>query len=661
MMLKLVAMLGAVLFLCACLHAATTSPVAVPGAADVLNTLVKAHPRLVLTEARLAELKKLAETDTLLAKGVADVIREADSLLKKPVLVHRLEGPRLLSVSRECVRRMYALGLAWRWAGSQQYADKARENLLAVCAFADWNPSHFLDTAEMSHAVAIGYDWFWPALAEADRAAIRAGLIKLGLEPGLKCYAGKAAGWVHTEFNWNQVCNAGLVIGALGIAETDGQYARQIIPAAVASLPKAIASYAPDGAWPEGPGYWGYATRYTVYGLAALQTALGTDFGLSKVHGLDKAGYFPIYTTGPTGFYFNFADVGGRNRRGNLPDLFWLSRRYNNPFFAAAEREMMAARRAEATDVIWYVPPPSAGTSAPVAKPTKVELARQFRGPVEVVVFRSAWDDPNALFLAVKAGYNQVNHGHLDLGSFELDALGVRWARELGSDNYNLPAYWGMDAKAQRWKYYRLATRSHSVPILDDRNQDVQAVAKVAAFKADPAGAGGPEERLAAGLAPRVGTPAGGGGFAVIDLGAAYKPQAAVAKRGVRMIQGRAVLVQDELDLDTPCQAAWAMTTEAKIDLAPSPSGASAPGPAATLTLNGRKLQARILSPAGAAFSVESAEQKPPEADNKGVSRLMIRVQAGKGPIRFAVLLSPVWPDGKENPPPTIVPLEDWK
>jgi hypothetical protein len=646
MMLRLVAVLGTGLFLCAYVHAATTSPVTVPEAWGVLKTLVKEHPRLVLTDARLAELKTLAETDSLLAKGVADVIREADSLMNKPVLVHHLEGPRLLSVSRECVRRMYAFGLAWRWTGKQPYADKARENLLAVCSFEDWNPSHFLDTAEMSHAVAIGYDWFHSVLSEKDRETIRAGLIKLGLEPGLKCYAGKGVGWVHTQFNWNQVCNAGLMIGALGIAETDGQYAQQIVPAGVASLPKAIASYAPDGAWPEGPGYWGYATRYTVYGLAALQTALGTDFGLSKIPGLDKAGYFPIYTTGPTGFYFNFADVGGRNRRGNLPDLFWLAQRYNNPFFATAEREMMAAHAAMATDVIWYVPPPAAPAAikspakTPAAKPPKApkaELAKRFQGPVEMAVFRSAWDDPNALFLAVKAGYNQVNHGHLDLGSFELDALGVRWARELGSDDYNLPEYWGMDAKAQRWKYYRLSTRSHSVPLLDDRNQDVQAVAKFTAFKADPSG----------------------GGLAVIDLGTAYKPQATVARRGVRVIGGRTVLVQDELEVDTPCQAAWAMTTEAKIDLAPS--GASADAWTATLTLDGRKLEARILSPAGAAFSVESAEQKPPEAANKGVSRLMIRVKADKGPLRFAVLLSPVWPDGEPTTAPKIVSLEDWK
>ena len=620
---KSLAVTAAVLAACAVLTAAEKG-VKVPASSEVLATLVKGHPRLVLTERRLAELKKLAGTDALLAKGVKDVLRQADATAKKPPLVYHKVGPRLLHVSRECMHRMYTLGLAWRWTGKAKYADKARADLLAVCDFADWNPSHFLDTAEMSHAVAIGYDWFFSALDEPTRDRIRRGLIRNGLEPGVKAYAGKGAWWARSEFNWNQVCNFGLTIGALGIAETDGSYAERIVPAAVASAPKALASYAPDGAWAEGPGYWGYATRYTVYGLAALETALGTDFGLSKVAGLSRAGYFPLYTAGPTGYYFNFADVGGRSRLRNQPALFWLARRYRNPFFAAAERKMMAGGRAEATDVIWYVPP--------AAEPAKAELARLFRGPVEVAVFRSAWDDANALFVGVKAGYNQVNHGHLDLGAFELDALGVRWARELGSDDYNLPGYWGMSANARRWKYYRLGSLSHNIPLLDDANQDVRAVAKVERFVAAD----------------------GANGFVVIDLGQAYRPAATSARRGVRMLAGRAVLVQDELDLARRCQAAWGLTTDAKIALSPD-------GAAATLTLAGRTLVTRLLSPAGAKFASESAERKPPEADNKGARRLVARVAAGKGPLRWAVLLEPQWPDGKQAKTPELVPLADWK
>ena len=603
----------------ACLWA-QEKPAAAPPAADILARLRPGHPRLVLTDQRLAELKKLAQTDKLLAKAVRDVIAHADALAAKGELVYHKIGPRLLSVSRDCVSRMYAYGLAWRWTGDEKYVAKARATMLAVCAFKDWNPSHFLDTAEMSHGVGIGYDWFHEKLDEPTRETIRQGLIRLGMEPGLKCYRGKGW-WRNDSHNWNQVCNMGLSIGALAIADTDGAVAGEILSSAVASLPRALKTYAPDGAWGEGPGYWSYATSYTAYGLAAMDTALGTDFGLSGIPGLDKAGFFPIYTTGPTGLLFGFADAHSPVQRRNLPELFWLAGRYDNQFFAEAEREMIAQRRADPRDVIWYVPP--------AAAPQKPDLARLFRGPVPVAVFRTAWSNPNAVFLAFKAGYNHVNHAHLDLGQFELDALGVRWVRDLGSDDYDLPSYFSSTRNAARWQYYRLGSASHSVVTLDGENQSPEAVTKITAFSAD-----------------------GKNGFAVADLTSAYTPKAKSALRGVRLVAGAAVLIQDELEIAKPCQAVWGITTDAKVVAA---------GPAATLTLDGRTLTARILQPQGAKFAVESAEQKPPQATNTGVSRLVIRTPAQPGPLRFAVLLTPQAPGASVSAAPKITPLADWK
>jgi len=612
----------ATLVVTAGIHTAIAADGRTPSVDQALSRIRKSRPRLILTDERLAELKELAKADELLAGCVRAVLVEADRTIKKPPLEHRLVGPRLLSVSRGCLRRVYLLALAYRWTGREAYAEAAKENLLTVCSFPDWNPSHFLDTAEMSHAVGIGYDWLFDYLDADSRTGIREGLIRLGLQPGLKAYR-DGAWWVRSEYNWNQVCNCGLSIGVLAVADSEPDLARRVLSAAVPSLPKALASYAPDGAWGEGPGYWNYATSYTAFGLAAMETALGTDFGLSKAEGLSEAGCFPLHTTGPTGLYFNFADVGERSRRRNLPCLFYLARKFGKPQLAAAEREMMSRHPGDTMDVIWYVPPAK-------TKPKPLAPDKLFRGPVEVAVFRGAWDDPDALFVAVKAGFNRVNHGHLDLGNFEMDALGVRWARDLGSDDYNLPGYWEGRAGGRRWSYYRLNSFSHSVPLLAGAGQDINAEAKVVKF-----------ESLAE------------SGFAVIDLTGAYAEHSRKVMRGVQVLAGRrAVLVQDEFDLPKPCEVAWAMTTDAKTSL---------DGATATLRQDGKQLTATILSPADAEFSVESAEQKPPQKANKGVRRLMIRISAGKGPLRVAVLLSPAWPDGKKQDVPKLKPLSAWK
>jgi hypothetical protein len=494
--------------------------------------------------------------------------------------------------------------------------------MLTVCAFADWNPSHFLDTAEMSHAVGLGYDWLYAYLDAETRAKIKAGLIKNGLEPGLAVYR-KNSGWVRSDYNWNQVCNGGLIIGALAIAESDPQYAQQIIPAAVQSLPRALASYGPDGAWGEGPGYWSYATHYTAYGLAALHTALGKDFGLLQIEGLSEAGNFPIYTAGPTGYYLNLADVGERSSRGPMPCMFWLARAYGNSLYAEAEHAEIAKRRASPQHVVWYVPAPQNALESR-------DLDRYFRGPVEVALSRSAWNDPEALWVGVKAGYNQVNHGHLDLGNFELDALGVRWARDLGSDDYNMEGYWDSKRGGQRWSYYRLNSKSHSVPLLNGENQDPMAKSSFVNLDSQESSA-----------------------FAIVDLSSAYEKYAKKVTRGVAMLEGRkAVLIQDEFEIEKPCEVTWAMTTDAEISVEKEGT--------AKLTLKGKTLIARVLSPAGAAFTVESAEQKPPQKTNKGVRRLLVRLPNAKDNVRVAVLLSPVWKDGKDVSSAEIQPLAQW-
>jgi hypothetical protein len=612
---------GAAVILASCLFAALTpAEEFVVNPAEVLKTLDKGHPRLMLKDKVLQDLKARYAEDKVLQRCIKDVIDSAEGYLGRPVLKYKKIGPRLLSVSRECVSREYALALAYRWTGDEKYAEKAVDNMLAVCEFNDWNPSHFLDTAEMSHAVGVGYDWLYSYMDADTRAKIKAGLIKNGLEEGLVAY--RKLSWARSEHNWNQVCNGGLIAGALAIAESDPKYAEQIVSSAVKSLPLAIKTYGPDGAWGEGPGYWHYASRYTAYGLTALDTALGKDFGLLDIKGLAEAGTFPIYMTGPTGYYLNLADSGEWASRRTMPCLFWFARTYNNSLYAEAEHAELAKGSASPEHVVWYVP-------APTGEPTSKDLDRMFRGPVEVAVFRSAWNDPEALFVGVKAGYNQVNHGHLDLGNFELDALGVRWARDLGSDDYNMAGYWSSGRGGQRWSYYRLNSKSHNVPLLGGEDQDVFAKSSITKFQPDQS-------------AP----------FAVIDLTAAYQKFAKKTTRGIAMVQGRkAVLVQDEFEIEKPCEVAWGMTTDAKI--------ATEKGGVAVLHLKGKELTAKVLSPAGAEFTVESAEQKPPEKRNAGVSRLMVRLPDAKGNLQLAILLSPTWKDGSIR---TVVlkPLSQW-
>ena len=86
------------------------------------------------------------------------------------------------------MQRVYTLALLYRLDGEQRYAERAWQELAAAASFPDWNPRHFLDTAEMTHAFAIGYDWLYDVWTPEQRATLRQAMVEKGLKPALKLY-----------------------------------------------------------------------------------------------------------------------------------------------------------------------------------------------------------------------------------------------------------------------------------------------------------------------------------------------------------------------------------------------------------------------------------------------------------------------------------------
>ncbi|HOY19203.1 MAG TPA: heparinase II/III family protein [Haliscomenobacter sp.] len=579
-----------------------TEPVQLTG---FLANIKKDHPRLLLLDTRIEELKQLRKSDALLDQYISACLSRANSYLTKPMLERVLTGPRLLSVSRELLIRSYCLSFAYRFTGDRKYFDGALNNLKAVCAFSDWNPSHFLDVAEMLHGVAIGYDWLYDDLSKADREILREGMKKHGLNE----YEKRSGEWWNkAENNWNQVCNAGLIVGALALAESDPTYAQELVPRAISNLSVALKNYAPDGLWYEGPAYWSYATEYLSYGMAALESSLGNMQGLEQYPGLRETGLVPMVCASPNYNFLNFADAGENSRSDASPAFMFLAKIYQNANISNYFHEVIKARNLlpHPLGVVWYQAPSS--TAVPRT------LDQFFKGKVEAVIFRSAWNDPKALWLGIKGGINGSEHSHLDLGNFELEAGGVRWAKDLGSDDYNLPGYWTMGVNGQRWSYYRLNSFSHNVPLLGNQNQYPLAKAQFSQVELNTA------------------TP-----FAILDLTEAYRDFASKITRKVSLINQRsAFLIEDEFVLIKNTEVAWGMMTANSIEVQ---KGGKAMLRNSTITT--RTLEAEVISPQGAEFSVESAVQKAPEKLNTGHSRLMLRLPNQTGNVKVIVKLTP--------------------
>ncbi|MCX5655526.1 MAG: heparinase II/III family protein, partial [Planctomycetota bacterium] len=488
---------------------------------------------------------------------------------------------------------------------------RAAKELEAAAAFHDWNPSHFLDTAEMSCALGIGYDWLYDYLSKEQRATVRKALMEKGLGPGLKSYrgTGKFGWWTRAHHNWSQVCNGGLAVGALAVSDEEPAAAREVLASGLKAVLPAMANFGPDGSWNEGPGYWGYTLLYTSYYLGALQSALGTMAGLEKSPGLSQAGIFRIYFTGPTGRTFNFADA--HDGAGSAPSMFWLARTFNCGVCAWHHRQEV---RGSAMDLIWY----SQEGKDPAA--SGLALSKYFRKD-DVVFLRSAWNDPQALWVGFKGGDNAANHSHLDTGAFVMDALGQRWAADLGSDDYNMPGYFGN----KRWTYYRLRTESHNTLLINGENQAPKAKAPIVAFAA-----------------------AGRDGSAVANLTQAY-PQAKSVLRGIAMQGGRRILIQDEVEAAAPVEVLWGMVTQAKVTLDKCN---------VALEQGGKRLYGRILAPEGAVFETVSCSAPPPEHQQPDARKLVVRLPGKVTSLRLAVAFSPDPPGAAA--PAAVKPLAAW-
>ncbi|RYX86697.1 DUF4962 domain-containing protein [bacterium] len=598
-----------------------TTTTAAPAMTDILATLKPSHPRLMATgttwDAIKAHRLADAELDSFLKRGKLD----AKAILDVPPIPYKKDGKRLLHVSRVVLRRVLLLALQFRLTSNAAFAERAKAEMLNVAAFNDWNPSHFLDTAEMTAAVAIGYDWLYDVLDETTRQTLKTAIAEKGLKPGL---ADK--GFARTENNWNSVCLCGMSLGALAIAEDQPELARQTLQKTRDFNSNGLKVYAPAGVYPEGAMYWGYGTTFQVILLDALRFSLGTDWGLSQSAGFMQCTDALFQQQGPTGAFFNFSD--GVERPGLEGATFWFAHVLNRPELTQFERSQLRkyAASTRASD-----PSTEADRTLSLAalwwpdtlaqKQTSMPLSWYGRGANPLAVFRSSWTDPNAMFVALKGGKASNSHGHMDAGSFIFESDAVRWAHDLGMQNYlSLESkgidLWNSKQDGGRWDVFRLGPSSHNTLTINGQLHQVNGNARITHFSDTE------------GNVP-IHTEKG----AIVDLTPVFAGQATRVTRGFAFTSLR-LLIKDELEgLKVGDKVRWAMLTNAKIEL-------SYEGRKATLNQDGKMLE---VWSSGPSFEIVPAQGTHDyDAPNPGSQLLTLTsVAPESGQLNFFVSLSP--------------------
>ena len=518
------------------------------------------HPRLLLQSSDEGRLHDFVREDSLWSQTGKAVIAQADRYAaERSPESYRLQGKRLLGVSRKVLKKLLFLGYAYRMTGDGRYSAAAVEEMLNACSFPDWHPSHFLDTAELTLAVALCHDWLYGVLSPEQRAVVSRAIVEKGLKPSLDA---RYNWFVSSNINWNQVCHAGMLYGALSVWEDAPRLCSGIVNRAIECLPLAMEMYDPDGAYPEGCGYWAYGTVYNVLAIDALEMVFGSDFALMSNAGFARTGEYITQVCTPSMHTFSYGDNG--TEAGISPALFWFLSRREAGVGEAAIRSFLSrafqrydghgeagrARGAVFLDklvgdrmaplaLVWGCkasPHAHAGGIQP--------LAWYGGGCNPVFVTRSGWEEGCA-YLGMKAGSPSVNHGQMDVGEFVYESHGVRWAVDLGSETYNNLEQagmdiWDMSQGSDRWKVYRYSHQSHNVMMFDGKPQVARGSSsftdKVVAFP----------------------------GYAVADLTPVYEGQVKKALRRCELLAVDDVVICDEVEcLDAPTEYSWTLMTEA--------------------------------------------------------------------------------------------------
>lgn len=574
------------------------------------------------------------------------------------------DGYRLLGMSRDVMERIRKLALMYKLTDDVDYAKRVYKELFALTTFKDpmtktgsWHPEHFLDTGEIMYGYALGYDWCYDAFTPEERVRLEEAVWELGYgaalgfgdlydwwqdgsnlaaweeeqaieldKPGYKYtgYSGKDVypyavpyndGGLNGSMvykwhnNWNAVCNGGITAMALAFANVEHpEYdfhgcSALLLDCINYNFPYGLEpSYAPDGGYPEGPGYWSYGTTYSAVVLTALLSATGTTNGMFNNPGFGESFYFICNMSSTAVGSWNYHDAGLGKADTAIFSFYAKLSGDSNIGAYRYDNVTNDTYSVSFWDMVFYDP-------ANYGDSIEMTLDNCYWG-IQTITFRSAWDN-NAMFCGLHGGPNNASHGQLDIGNFILEYAGTRFFIDLGSDEYNLIGYGNFDfnkdgkpdlngsvtyfSMPYRHWYYRMRAEGHNTLIINPTKVDVYdrtngknqqgtnfdqiytADAEVLAFNSGKTSA-----------------------FAVVDMSEAYI-DARSGKRGMLVTNNRStVIIQDEMLLRRNSKILWMghMAKDAKYEI-------SSDKKTAIITIGGLSLVCSIVVPEGANYSPE--------------------------------------------------------
>ena len=585
------------------------------------KNLQKQLPRLVLNKEIEKNLRIKLNTDPLIQNIYQAIKYNAEGVLKKNLITLDIpENPNSqknqLGISREFLFRINMLAMVYRMEKDPKILQRISDEVVAACNFPSWNPKHFLDVGEMSLAIALAIDWTAGDLPKSTIALAKKSLIEKGIKTSWP-EDGSTPSWVNNTNNWNQVCNAGMIAASIAVAELEPELAAKTIQRSVNGMNNALREYGPDGAYPEGPIYWGYGTQFSVVTAAIFESAFGTDFGIAEFPGFKESAVFAVLTSTPSKLLYNYADCNEEPEGYTDFTLSWFASKtgnktfLNEEYYLTSPEKMTEFSRLAGAGLVW--------TAQFSEKETKgLPAAWKGGGANPIVVFTGGTNDPNGYYFGGKGGRGTVNHGNIDGGSFIFELNGVRWVIDPGNQSYGLLEragfdLWGRCQECDRWKLLTKNNFGHSTLSVNNQLHVVDGKAEIVDFKD--------------GTQPE----------ATIDMTPTIKGQLKNASRKFQKDSPTSLIIEDNIEISEETKViTWQLMTQADVEIVKG---------GAILRQDGKTLKLENLLHPEITVSVISLDPPPLSFDKtiKNLKRIEIRIPAWiveNGEMKLKVKLS---------------------
>ena len=598
--------------------------VSLSAAISVDYASLPSHPRLMFTAERVNAVNTMRESDILYDDILTSLQSTADAAVATPLsLTSATSWSSTIRMNVGAVAGTYLL------TSNETYSTWVTESILLLAGLSDWDPSNFLNTADIAMTVSIGYDWVYDTLSTDQRSTLEQAIISNAFTPALNSSINS---WSEHTNNWAQVTNGCLIIATLAIGDTNTTMADEILDFTFPKLNVSLEQYGPDGGWIEGYSYGTYAGIFLGLTLGSLESALGNDLGISNLPGMSNLGAWLTHGFGQTGG-FSWADGAWTFSNANsLWSVGYWAQKFNMPeWLQGMLSRFDTAEAATFQAFVFY--------NSSLMTPNVLSTMPRYDqfGGVAGMTYRTSWEDSSGWFFGFMGGFNGRSHGHLDAGSFVIDYNGYRWAELLGSDSYSLTNYF---VGSRRWTYYRCRTEGANSLSISNVKQTALSFAN--------------QIPSANNSLRWVGSFDDSSRFGVANLTEAYSNVTNTVLRGVAFLNSSQLLIRDEVSAPNAVDIATSWHTVATVSI-------SSDKRSATLTQSETVMNLTIISPSDAYLELEDtnpcdAYSPCSEAQNSGIYNLAVRLGSLTTEANITTILTE---NGNENISFDL-PLDEW-